>query len=101
MATLQDVKAFVKTLNNLDSQELESKVAAEFSMSHDEAKQMLRGIESEETDSSMVTPTFLPSAVVAVGLAGAGAMSQSAGLMAVMHDKITAEPSEKMDKDSE
>ncbi len=101
MATLQDVKAFVKMQDNLDTQELEAKVAAEFSMSHEEAKQMLRGISSEETDSSAPTSAFLPAAVIAAGLAGAsvGGMSQNAGLVAAINNQTVIEPSQTIDKD--
>ena len=93
MATLKDVKAFVKMQDNLDTQALEAKVAAEFSMSHDEAQQMLRGISSEDHDSSTTVPTFLPSAVVALG-AGVGGVSQNVGLAAVLNNEITAEPNQ-------
>jgi hypothetical protein len=77
MATLQDVRAFVKRQGNLSLEELERKVAAEFSMSRDEAAQMMRGLQTEDPSLEPAQPTLLQASVVAGGLAGTTAMGNS------------------------
>ena len=87
MATLQDVRAFVKSQGNLSLEELERKVASEFHMSRDEAAQMMRGLQTEDSSIEPAQPTLLQASVVAGGLAGSAALgnTQNApGLAALM-----------------
>jgi hypothetical protein len=77
MATLQDVRAFVKRQGDLSLEELERKVAAEFKMSRDEAAQMMRGLQTEDPSLEPAQPTLLQASVVAGGLAGTTAMGNS------------------------
>ncbi len=106
MATLQDVRAFVKQQGDLTSEELEAKLASEFKMSRDEAGQMLRGLSSEDPSLETVQPTIVDAAVVAAGLSGsslAGTTHSAAGTAALMTEMEpeTAEPHETNSGNSE
>jgi hypothetical protein len=70
MATLQDVRRFVRQQDNLTPEELEEKIASRFDMSRDEAAQMLRGLSTEDPSLEPDQPGLLNSTLVAAGLAG-------------------------------
>jgi hypothetical protein len=86
MATLQDVRAFVRRQDNLTPEELERKVAKEFDLSRDEAAQMMRGLESEDPATGATQPTVLNTAVVAAGLGTTqpGGTQNAAGVGALL-----------------
>jgi hypothetical protein len=94
MATLQDVRAYVKRQGDLSLEEMQRKVASEFKMSRDEAAQMMRGLQTEDPSIDPAQPTLLQASVVAGGLAGTTAMSNSenapgmAALMATEGDAV-------------
>jgi hypothetical protein len=87
MATLQDVRTFVKRQGDLSLEELERKVASEFGMSRDEAAQMMRGLQTEDPTIEPAQPSLLQASVVAGGLAGtaaAGNTQNAPGIAALM-----------------
>ena len=87
MATLQDVRAFVKKQDSLSSDELEARVAKEFEMSRDEAAQLMRGLVSEDPSLEVGTPSLLGASLVAAGLNGTmqvGGTQNAAGVGALL-----------------
>jgi hypothetical protein len=70
MATLEDVRRFVRQQDNLTPEELEQRLASRFDMSRDEAARMLRGLSDEDPSLEPNQPGLLTGTLVAAGLAG-------------------------------
>jgi hypothetical protein len=86
MATLQDVRNFVRAQGDLTTDELERKVASEFNMSRDEAAQMMRGLQTEDPALDTPQPSLLGAAVVGAGLnqTQPGGTQNAAGIGALL-----------------
>ena len=87
MSTLQDVKAFARQQGNLNSEQLEAKIAKEFQMSRDEAAQVMRGLSSEDPSLEVGSPSLFATTAVAAGLSGTmqvGGTQNAAGVGALL-----------------
>ena len=103
MSTLQDVRAFVKQQGDLNSEQLEARVAKEFEMTRDEAAQVMRGLSSEDPSLETSGGSLLQTTAVAAGLAGTmqvGGTQNAAGVGALLANEGDAMKEAASDNDN-